>query len=95
LSVPVAVRKVPAARPEMVSAVASSSPWRLYVSCTAPDSSRRITNWIFFWSRTVSTHPETATSPSSRAARFLIRVRVVTVVESIRARVGPVAPRAA
>ncbi len=29
LSVPVAVRKVPAASPEMVSAAASSSPWRL------------------------------------------------------------------
>ena len=62
-----------------------SSPSRTagLTSCTAPDSSRRMTNCTFFWSRTVSTQPDTLTSHScGREGRWAMRVREVTKVES-------------
>ncbi len=61
-------------------------------SCTAPVSSRRMTNCTFFWSRTVSTHPETETGPSARPLSWLTRTRSVTSDKST-SRPGPARPQ--
>src|SRR5215204_1770814 len=85
----VSVRARRAAFPELVEGAAATSTGSVsegsssrvagFTNCTAPDSSRRMTNCTFFWSRTVSTHPDTVTGPSGSAARFLTRVRVFTI----------------
>ena len=81
-SSPVTLRNVPTDSPEMMSAIGSDSSDRGCTSCAAPDSSRSTMNCTFFWSRTVSTHPDTRTGPSGRAASSMIRVRAVMGVES-------------